>query len=112
MSGAPNPVVEAERDAEQARERMMMTVGALQQKLAPARLMSHAKDGARQKATALMDDGVTAAKARPATVAAIAVAFTAFLFRREILSLFRRRSAEERSADTDIDTTWEQSNER
>ena len=110
MSGQPNPVVEAERDAEKARERMMMTFGAIQEKLTPSRLMSHARDGARQKATALMDDGVTAAKARPATVVAIAVAFTAFLFRREIFSLFRGRSR--RTATTEIDTTWEPDDER
>lgn len=91
MSGAPNPVVEAERDVQSARQRMMTTVGQIQGRLAPARLMSEAKSVTRERANALLDGGVTAAKARPATVAAIAVAFTAFLFRREIFTLLRGR---------------------
>ena len=89
MSDAPNPVIEAERDAQVARQRVMSTWGALQHRLRPARLMADASDGAKAKAGRLLDSGVSAAKARPATLAAIALGAVAFVFRREIFGLLR-----------------------
>ena len=91
MNDSPNPVIEAERQAETARARMMSTLGQIQSRLKPARLVSDAKTATRERAGALLDGGVKAAKARPAAIAAIAVGFTAFLFRREIFALLRRR---------------------
>lgn len=87
-------IEQAKRDAEQARQRLASTSGALKFRLKPANLANDAWSGVRDKSTELADDAVQAVKDRPLTASGVVAGIALFLARDSVWStvrgLFRR----------------------
>jgi ElaB/YqjD/DUF883 family membrane-anchored ribosome-binding protein len=84
----------AKRDAEQARQRLASTSGALKARLKPSALANDAWSGVRDKSTELADEAVQAVKDRPLTASGVVAGLALFLARDSVWStvrgLFRR----------------------
>lgn len=95
--------------ARQARKRLMTTVGALQYRLRPATIASHAREGVKEKGRELAEDAIQVVKDRPVAVSGVAAGIALFLARGPILSaisnLWNRREPSDPSIVTaDLDT--------
>jgi len=91
MTDAERDVAAAKAQAEAARQRLFGTVAALKHKLDPGTIANHAAEDLRERATAAAQIGVDAVRRHPGPVAAVATAAAAWLARRHIFALFRRK---------------------
>ena len=89
----------AEARAAAARERLNRTIGALQVKLDPRLLARGAMDGLTESGTKALRTSVDTAKTHPEIVAGVGALAVAWLGRRRIASLFRRRHTHGATAD-------------
>lgn len=104
MSAPEAPeIVAARARAEAARQRLLTSAHELQARLRPATLAENAKAVVMDKGEALADTASDFARRKPAVVGGVAAAGLAFLARKPILRLFRRKPrsvpAEARSSD-------------
>lgn len=93
----------AKQEAETARRQLLATVGALQERLNPAKIANNAWEGVVDRSGEIAEDAVQAVKARPVAVSAALGAFTLFLARAPIRSGLARLFA--RKPDEDLVTT-------
>lgn len=97
----------AQYEAIQAKKRMMSTAGALQYRLKPGTLASHAWEGVRDKSTDLADDALQAVKERPAAASGVIAAIVIYLARdplwRGAMKLFARGNEDDGVVTTRID---------
>jgi len=84
-------LVAARRDAELARQRLLQSAHLLQERVAPSRLANDALDTARERGTAVLDTVTAAARRQPRAATAIGLGLLAFVARRRIFRLFRRK---------------------
>ena len=94
----------ARMEADQARERLASTLGAVQHRLRPGTLMSNAWDGVKEKSGAAADGALDAVKARPVAVSGVVAAVALFLARepiRELISDLFARGSGKGNVDTD-----------
>lgn len=77
--------------AQEARLRLVSSTHELQARIAPKRLANDAVETAKERGQAALDGAIEVARRRPAAVAAAAVGLLAFLARRRIVRLFRRK---------------------
>ena len=84
-------VATAEARAAAAKLRLTSTVSELQERLAPQALAREAGDALTDAGRKALDTGVEKARANPALVAGGAALVVAFLARRKLFSLFRRK---------------------
>jgi hypothetical protein len=80
-------LVHAEIKSAEARAKLTGTLSTLQRRLNPHALATETVDRLKERAITILDEGVTAAKARPGTTAAIVALILAYLFRGPILRL-------------------------
>lgn len=102
MTGKTDRIERARMEADQARQRLTSTMGALQHRLRPATLMSNAWGGVKEKSGAVADGALEAVKARPVTVSGIVAAVALFLARepiRELISDLCARKNEGESSE-------------
>jgi hypothetical protein len=84
-------ILAAEARAAAARQRLTSTVGELQERLAPQALARDAVDTLSDAGRKALDSGVETARANPALIAGGAAALLAFLGRRRLWKLVRRK---------------------
>ena len=82
--------------AEAAKARLMGATHDLQARVAPQRLANDAIETAKERGAAALDGAAGFARRKPAVIAAAAVGFLAFLARRRIVRLVRRRREPDR----------------
>lgn len=87
----PASLVAARREAELARERLLQSTHELQVRVAPQRLANDALETAKERGTFAVEAVRQAAEKRPGVAAAAVVGFLAFVARRRIFRLFRRK---------------------
>ena len=87
MSLSTDRIERARLESERARKRLASTMGALQQRLRPATLMTNAWEGVREKGEALAEEAVQAVKDRPIAFSGVGAALLLF-FTREPLRRF------------------------
>lgn len=90
MSDATD-ILAAEARAAAARQRLSSTVGELQERLAPQALAKDAVETLSDAGRKALDTGVETARANPAMVAGGIAALTAFLGRKRLWRLVRRK---------------------
>lgn len=97
---ATKPELELERAqlaVAEAKKRFVNTKGALQYRLKPANLASHAWEGVREKSGVAADGAIGAAREHPGTIGGAVAAVTLFLARdqiwRAVTSMFGRNRA-------------------
>jgi len=103
VSGEHRDLERAKLEAEEARHRLIGTLGALQHRLSPRVLMSEAWGGVREKSGELADDAFEAVKARPVAVSGVVAAIALYLARDPIRAAASRLFAG--SEDEDLITT-------
>lgn len=84
MSLSTDRIERARLESERARKRLASTMGALQQRLRPATLMTNAWEGVREKGEALAEDAVQAVKDRPIAFSGIGAAILIFFAREPV----------------------------
>lgn len=87
----PSSLAAARRDAERARERFLRSTHELQVRVAPQRLAQDAIDTARERGTVAAETVRDAARRQPGMAATVVVGLLAFVARRRIFRLFRRK---------------------
>jgi hypothetical protein len=97
------PILEARRQADAARQRLLATAAELQERLRPGTIAGNAWEGVKDRSGELADDAVEAVKARPIAAASVLAAFTLFLARSPIKSAVSRLFS--KHADEDLVTT-------
>lgn len=92
MSGQGTPEAKqlerAQREVEQAKQRLASTMGALQYRLRPATLMNQAWEGVREKSGEFADDALQVVKDRPVTASGIVAGSVIYLARHPLARLF------------------------
>lgn len=83
-------VAAAEIEAALARQRVMMTIGQLQDRLNPRKLALNAASDVADAGTAALTASVDTVKRNPGPAAGMAAVAGLFLARHRIVSLFRR----------------------
>jgi len=91
MSLIEQELVRAEENSTDARKRLAQTMVALQSRLKPSALARDAVEELREAAGELAQAGMDAAKRKPLAVAGTVAAFGAFLARKPLARLFRRK---------------------
>lgn len=85
-------IEQARREADVARARVLTSVGALQQRLAPSTIIAGAKQRVRNTSAAISSKASDAVRQRPVTAGAIAGAVALALFRKPLARLFRSKN--------------------
>lgn len=80
--------------ARAARDKLMGTVGALQQRLKPANLAQEAVENAKQSVTSIAREGTEAVRTRPWLAAAVTSGIGLVLARGWIVDIFRKGKQE------------------
>lgn len=86
-----NGIAAAEARAAAARQRLTATVGELQERLAPQALAKEAADTLSDAGRKALDTGVETARANPGAVIGGGALLAAFLARKRLWSLVRRK---------------------
>lgn len=81
---------QARIEAERARKRVVATLDAIEEKLAPGALADHAWSGMMEKGTEIAEEAVAAVRSRPAATAGVIAGFALFLARGRIVSAASR----------------------
>ena len=87
----PASLVAARRDADRARERLLRSTHELQARVAPQRLANDALDTARDRGTVAVETVRDAARRQPGVATAVVLGLLAFVARRRIFRLFKRK---------------------
>lgn len=87
MKNGTDRIQRARVEADAARRQLASSLGALQHRLRPGTLMSHAWDGVREKGSAVADGAVEAVKSRPLAVSGVIAAAALFFAREPIRAL-------------------------
>jgi hypothetical protein len=89
MADSPQ-VVKARTEAAIAREKLLLSTHALQERVAPSRLANNALATARERGHALLDTVSDTTRKRPGVAAGVALGLIAFLARHRIGRAFHR----------------------
>lgn len=98
MKGPEAKLAKAQYDVEQAKKRLSSTVGALQERLEPSKLVNEAWEGVRDKSNEVADGALQVVKERPIAASGAVAGMLMFLARkplwRGVSRLFSRREDE------------------
>jgi len=97
-------IAKARAEAADARRAILMTLGALQERLRPAALANDAWEEVKERSGELADEAIDAVKARPVAVSAALAGFALYLARSPIRSAISRLAPRGRDDDNKADT--------
>ncbi len=104
MSAETRSLEQARRDVEQAKRRFSSSMGALQYRLKPSTLATHAWEGVKDRSNAAADGAIVRVKERPDLASGVVAGLILYLARDSVWAILKRVFTRRRD-DPDAVTT-------